>query len=222
MASQRLKEKVQSASSVGKFADPVIDSAREIWLAGLGAFSMAQKEGGKIVGRGSELFDKLVAEGGKLEKSMRRTADAKAADVRGGVEDRTQSARRQIKSNLDKIETVFEDRVARVLARLGVPSADEIHNLTDRVAALSAEIAAASRNTAKQAAQDVDVFHLLPKDEDWTVRLEGTEEDLSVHDTKDAALVAAREIAHARQPSRLVVHRSDGTIQTSYSYEDAD
>lgn len=62
-------------------------------------------------------------------------------------------------------------------------------------------------------------YHLLPDGEGWTVRLEGSQESMIRHDTKDAALDAAREIAHAHLPSRLVVHRADGTVQTHYTYE---
>ena len=65
------------------------------------------------------------------------------------------------------------------------------------------------------------VFHLVPEGENWAVRREGDEEDVSQHRTKAAALEAARGLAHAHEPSRIIVHRADGTIQTSYSYGDA-
>ena len=68
MVKKKLKKKVQRKPSVNKNANPVFDSAREIWLAGLGAFSVAQTEGGKIIEQGNKMFDKLVAEGSKLEK----------------------------------------------------------------------------------------------------------------------------------------------------------
>ena len=46
MAKKTLKKKVQAKPEIGKFAAPMVDSAKEIWLAGLGAFSVAQQEGG--------------------------------------------------------------------------------------------------------------------------------------------------------------------------------
>jgi hypothetical protein len=65
-------------------------------------------------------------------------------------------------------------------------------------------------------------YHLLPKGDGWTVRLEGHTKDISLHTNKNAALSAARGLAQAHEPSRLVVHRADGTIQTSFSYGVAD
>ena len=41
----------------------------------------------------------------------------------------------------DKLESIFEDRVARALARLGMPAADEVARLQARVEALAAEVA---------------------------------------------------------------------------------
>jgi hypothetical protein len=65
------------------------------------------------------------------------------------------------------------------------------------------------------------VFHLVPEGQKWAVRREGDEEDFTLHRTKAAGLEAARGLAHAHEPSRVVVHRADGTIQTSYSYGEA-
>ena len=45
MAKKRLKKKVVRKPAAKKAANPFVDSAREIWLAGLGAFSVAQQEG---------------------------------------------------------------------------------------------------------------------------------------------------------------------------------
>ena len=236
MAKKTLKKKVPSKTTVSKLADPVFESARDIWLAGLGAFSVAQQESGKIVDQGSKMFEKLVSEGAKLEKDTRKAAEAGVAEVRGKVtgvrgevENKMDSARKQVQDNWDKLETVFEDRVARVLGRLGVPTADEVRELTKQVETLNAKVvkmgrAPAKKAAPKKAAKKADVvaaYHLLPKDDGWTVRLEGSDEDLSVHGTKNEALDAARGVAQAHEPSRLVVHKADGTIQTSYNYGEA-
>ena len=59
---KKLKKKVQRKSVSRKVENPVVDSARDIWLAGLGAFSVAQQEGEKIIDEGNKFFDKLVSE----------------------------------------------------------------------------------------------------------------------------------------------------------------
>ena len=41
----------------------------------------------------------------------------------------------------------------------------------------------------------------------------------SHHGTKKEALTAGRELAHSKVPSQLVVHKSDGTIQESWTYD---
>jgi len=81
------------------------------------------------------------------------------------------------------------------------------------------QVAKAARETARSLKRGPATFHLLPRDEDWVVRSEGSDEDLSWHDTKESAVEAGRGIARAHEPSRLVVHRADGTIQNSYTYE---
>lgn len=67
-------------------------------------------------------------------------------------------------------------------------------------------------------AMEPAVYHLAPHGENWAVRREGSDVDISVHTTKQPALEAARGVAQAHEPSRLVIHRSDGTIQSSHEY----
>ncbi|WP_376690861.1 phasin family protein [Wenzhouxiangella sp. EGI_FJ10409] len=131
------------------------DYAHEIWLAGLGAFSMAQQEGGKlfensrksveetsskVLGESNKLFDRLVKEGSKLEGKGRKTVNETVTGVRDDVESRVGKVRDTAQSNWDKLEKVFEQRVARALSRLGVPTSDEIKQLSDRVAELNKEV----------------------------------------------------------------------------------
>ncbi len=143
-----MKKKVQAKPAAGNMAAPVVDSAREIWLAGLGAFSFAQNESGKIIEQGNKLFDKLVSEGKKLEKKTRDVAGSAVNDVVGGVESKVDAVRKQAVDNWDKLENIFEDRVARVLGQLGVPTADDVNKLSERVQTLSAKVTALSKSTA--------------------------------------------------------------------------
>lgn len=99
-----------------QLSQSVRESAHLIWLAGLGAFARVSGEGGK-------LFDALVEEGEKVE------AREKADETRGKVAD-----------TWDKVEQIFEDRLARVLGRLGVPGRDDLRELTQRVDALQEHI----------------------------------------------------------------------------------
>ena len=140
MAKKKLKKKVQSKADVSKLAAPVLESARDIWLAGLGAFSVAQQESGRMLDQGSKLFEKLVAEGSKLENQSRSAAQDAVGGIKDNVESRVDSVKQQAADNWDKLERVFEDRVARVLGRLGVPTADDVNKLSARVQKLSSEV----------------------------------------------------------------------------------
>ena len=121
---------VQQAQGVSK---TVMDSAQQIWLAGLGAFAKAQQEGGK-------LFESLVKEGAALDAKTRKFTDAKVSEARGSVESTLGQVRERSQETWDKLEKVFEDRVSRSLGRLGIPGRDEIKTLTSRVEELSREV----------------------------------------------------------------------------------
>lgn len=65
-------------------------------------------------------------------------------------------------------------------------------------------------------------YHLVytKESKQWKVEIEGASRASSVHENKKSALDAARELARNQQPSQLVVHNMDGTIQTEYTYGD--
>jgi poly(hydroxyalkanoate) granule-associated protein len=91
------------------------DSATNIWLAGLGAFSKAHEEGGK-------LFDALVKEGEAVQSRASKSAQDAISD-----------ARSKATGTWDKLEQVFVDRVARALHSLDVPTKHDIDALSKRV-----------------------------------------------------------------------------------------
>jgi poly(hydroxyalkanoate) granule-associated protein len=145
---KKVVKKTQAKPAASNIAAPVVDSAREIWLAGLGAFSFAQNESGKIIEQGNKLFEKLVSEGVKLEKKTRNAAESTVGGIKGEVESKVGAVRKQAVDNWDKLENIFEDRVARVLGQLGVPTAEDVNKLSARVQTLSSKVTAIAK-TAK-------------------------------------------------------------------------
>jgi poly(hydroxyalkanoate) granule-associated protein len=111
----------------------IMESAQQIWLAGMGAFGRAQEEGTK-------LFETLVREGSSLESKTRRMATGKVDAVRDAVENRVGAVKERAADTWDRLEKVFEDRVQRALTRLGVPGRDDLRELSARVDALNAEL----------------------------------------------------------------------------------
>jgi len=149
MAEKKLKNKFGAAKSseTSKLSPKLImDSAQHIWLAGLGAFSKAQEEGGK-------LFEALVREGGKLEEKTRKLTSAKVDEVRGAVEGAVGQAQKRATDSWDKLEKVFEGRVSKALEGLGVPSNDDIKTLSRRVEELSSMVKHLKGGESKPAAK---------------------------------------------------------------------
>jgi len=102
-----------------QLAAVVRESASQIWLAGLGAFSTAQREGQKV-------FEALVAEGEKFQEKTKVATDDRLTEVRS-----------KATGAWDKLEHVFEERVARALHSLSVPTRKDIDQLSERVAELT-------------------------------------------------------------------------------------
>jgi poly(hydroxyalkanoate) granule-associated protein len=113
-----------------QLASAVRASAHQIWQAGLGAFAKAQEEGGRV-------FQKLVQEGTDLQKRTRSMAEDKVSEVTENINKVADGVSKQASGSWDKLEQVFEDRVARALSTIGVPTQKDIETLSKRVEQLS-------------------------------------------------------------------------------------
>ena len=111
----------------------LVESAQQIWMAGVGAFTRAQ-------GEGSKLFEALVKEGLNIEKSTRKLATGRVDAVRDAMEDRVGVVRDRASDTWDRLEKVFEDRVQRALNRLGIPGREDLTELSARVDTLTAQL----------------------------------------------------------------------------------
>ena len=111
------------------FPIDVKDSAHKIWLAGLGAVSVAEEEGSKF-------FKNLVKKGEKFEQRRKKQVDVVVDKVKEGVED----VREEVESRWQRFGDSFDHKVGRAVERLGVPSRDEIRKLTQRVEDLTAKL----------------------------------------------------------------------------------
>ena len=108
----------------------VLESSRQIWLAGLGAFSRAQAEGTKV-------FETLVKQGESLESKTKKVAADTAAMARGAATAKVKEVQVGVGGTWDKLEKVFEDRVERALSKLGVYTKNDVEQLAERVDVLS-------------------------------------------------------------------------------------
>ena len=137
---KRLKELAAEATEnqvlaqARDLAVKVRESANQIWLAGLGAFSKAQQEG-------ANMFETLVAEGEKFQERTKGAADERLTDMRENVTgawNKVEKVFEDPAGAYNKLEKVFEDRVGRALHVLNVPTRKDIDVLSKRVHELTA------------------------------------------------------------------------------------
>jgi poly(hydroxyalkanoate) granule-associated protein len=139
---KKMKPAAQDTSDNGQLAAAVKDSAQQIWLAGLGAFAKAQEEGGKV-------FEALVKEGKGIQKRTRAMAEEKLGEVTGRFGRVAGGVSKQATHSWDRLEQVFEERVARALNRLGVPTNADVQELIGRVETLTASVQALGGKPAR-------------------------------------------------------------------------
>ena len=107
------------------------ESAHRIWLAGLGALAAAEQEGTKM-------FNRLVDRGRDFEAKGR----TEAKDQYDKAREQFDKAKGQAKDTLDNVGEKVDEMVTAALHRLGVPTREEIHTLTQRVEELNAKVEA--------------------------------------------------------------------------------
>lgn len=119
----------------------VKDSAQQIWLAGLGAFAKAQEEGGKV-------FEALVKEGMSIQRKTQAAAEEKISEATSRMANMATDISSRAAGQWDKLENIFEDRVAKALNKLGVPSAKDIDVLIARIDELNKSVQKLSARNA--------------------------------------------------------------------------
>ena len=185
-----------------RFQKDMFDSAHKVWLAGLGTIKTVNDES-------TELFDRLVSRGRTMESRGKKELDG----VRAELKKRTSKATATVEDRVDELGDAIDRQVTTVLHRLGVPTRKEIKTLTRRVEELSTKVDKLANPPVER-----KTYHVSPHDEGWKLGLEGADAPVSVHSTKDEAMTAARQVAKKNEPSNVVVHKMDGTIQTQFGY----
>jgi poly(hydroxyalkanoate) granule-associated protein len=105
-----------------RMGDDVVKLGRNVWLAGLGAYSLAEEET-------RNAFDRLISRGEKFEKDEKNVV-GKSIDQASG----------KVREFGHKVEDTVQTTVTSVLHRAGVPSRDEIRTLIERVEELNKKV----------------------------------------------------------------------------------
>ncbi len=123
-----------------QLAGKIKDSARQIWLAGLGAYTKAEEDAGRF-------FERLVHEGEELESKTRGVVKKQVRSVEHRVED----VRERATGTWDRLENLFDERVSGALRRLGIHRREDIEALEQRIERLESELQALKAKSAKTA-----------------------------------------------------------------------
>ncbi|WP_313659709.1 phasin family protein [Acinetobacter variabilis] len=120
-----VKTKSKSASERRSMLD-FRKYTKQIWLAGLGAFSRAEEEGNK-------LFDSLVKVGEELEYKTVDIADQTVEKV-------SEKARESVTDTKDKVEKLIDNSVHHSLNRIGLVTLKDVQHLERLILQLHAKV----------------------------------------------------------------------------------
>ena len=149
---KKLQKTSANKQSASHLTGAVKESAQQIWLAGLGAFAKAQEGGGKV-------FESLMKEGQSIQRKTQAVAEEKISEATKKVAHMADGIQSKAGQQWDRLENIFEDRVAKALSRLGVPSAKDVEALVARIDELNKSVqkmnakAPAAKPPAKVAAK---------------------------------------------------------------------
>lgn len=125
MVKKLQKSKTQKTAGV-PLPGSVKDSAQQIWQAGLGAFTKAQAEGAKAL-------ETLVKDSVSIQRKTKAAAEEKISEATNKMSTMATGISSKASGQWDKLENIFEERVAKALNKLGVPSAKDIAALIARI-----------------------------------------------------------------------------------------
>ena len=117
-------------------SDQPTPPAQHVWLAGLGAMAKAQEQGSKAI-------EALVNDGLAFQRKSQAEAQQRLHEATERLSHMATDFGQQATGRVDKLEHLFEDRVAKALHRLGMPTLLDIQMLTERVAQLESQWTAA-------------------------------------------------------------------------------
>ena len=111
------------------------DTARDVWLASIGAISITRKQSNRF-------FETLVNEGQGLNQRTMKLVEGTVSDVRTQVKGVIGKVQQTAAANFSQVEGVVGNQVGRVLSRLGIPSKGDIQELSRRVSELNRQVKA--------------------------------------------------------------------------------
>ncbi len=107
--------------------------AQHIWLAGLGAMAKAQEQGTKAI-------EALINDGLAFQRKSQAEAQQRLHEATERLTHMASDLGQQSVVRVDRLEHLFEERVAKALHRLGMPSVSELQLLQARTDQLQEQL----------------------------------------------------------------------------------
>lgn len=129
------KKKTSTRKAPDARSPDVADQFEHAFLAGLGALADAQK-------KGAARFDSLVKEGEKFRKMTTSRTESLIDDVQDAIRGMAGDAQSRAsglldevrgRTQLDKLQSAFDARVADTMDRLNVPSKNDIERIDEKL-----------------------------------------------------------------------------------------
>ncbi|TVP93153.1 MAG: poly(3-hydroxyalkanoate) granule-associated protein PhaF [Pseudomonadaceae bacterium] len=143
------KKKADKTATGSGWVSEIENYSRQIWLAGLGAYAKAGKEGVK-------LFEGLIKDGEVAEKAAKTEIDKQVDTLKGkrksgkatldDAKSKADQAKGKLTGKWNELESAFEQRLNSAVSRLGVPTRGEIQQLDSKIDELTKQISALAAN----------------------------------------------------------------------------
>ena len=101
--------------------------------------------------QGSKAIETLLNDGLAFQRKSQAEAQQRLQEATERLSHMAADFGQQASGRVDKLEHLFEDRVAKALHRLGMPTLLDLQMLTDRVAQLESQLAASVKAPAASA-----------------------------------------------------------------------
>jgi poly(hydroxyalkanoate) granule-associated protein len=102
--------------------------------------------------QGSKAIEALVNDGLAFQRKSQAEAQQRLHEATERLTHMATDFGQQTSVRVDRLEHLFEDRVAKALQRLGMPTLYDLQALTERVAQLEAQLAQAKATAPRKAA----------------------------------------------------------------------
>jgi poly(hydroxyalkanoate) granule-associated protein len=130
----RTEETNQNTAEQGP--SPVLNLLHQVWLAGLGAVSMAGEEAGKLV-------EQLVEKGKQVEPGVIDRGKKVGEEISDAAEEvgmRLRDVAARVSKRAEAAETMMDERVRAALDRMGYATKEDFEGLSAKLDALMSRL----------------------------------------------------------------------------------